>query len=247
MSYSWDKFLKPLTGTDTNIQIMNNDGIVTNTINAYSVINVFIKNNLINISLKSGRVIVLTFSTINESKLALPRLKMTLDNLRKKTPLFIDSDIKNFVKSETTDFFYQSSIPIGTYTDSINIGSFWYDTDTGFLYVYINDSLSGYNWVTAAGEIGPVGATGPQGNSFQFSGIISSSASLPLSATAGVSYIDETEGNLWIYNSNVSDWVNGGLIRGSSGTSGTSATSGTSGESGTSGTSGESGTSGTSE
>ena len=28
MSYSWDKFLRPLSSTDTNIQIMDNNGIM---------------------------------------------------------------------------------------------------------------------------------------------------------------------------------------------------------------------------
>lgn len=232
MIYSWDKFLRPLATTDTNIQIMNNSGIVTQTINPYAVINILIHNNTIRIGMKSGQIVIIPFSNMNESKLALPRIKQMVDSLQKKKPMFINNEIKNFVKSETTDFFYQSNTPTGSGTDLINVGSFWYDTDTGFLYVYISDELSGYNWVTAAGEIGPVGATGSQGYSYQFSGVISSSASLPISATAGISYIDELSGNLWVYNSNFSNWVNGGLVRGSSGTSGTSGSAGTSGTSG---------------
>ena len=246
MIYSWDKFLRPLATTDTNIQIMNNSGIVTQTINPYAVINILIHNNTIRIGMKSGQIVIIPFSNMNEAKLALPRIKQMVDSLQKKKPMFINNEIKNFVKSETTDFFYQSNTPTGSGTDLINVGSFWYDTDTGFLYVYISDELSGYNWVTAAGEIGPVGATGSQGYSYQFSGVISSSASLPISATAGISYIDELSGNLWVYNSNFSNWVNGGLVRGSSGTSGTSGSAGTSGSTGTSGTSGTSGSSGTS-
>jgi hypothetical protein len=233
MIYSWDKFLRPLTATDTNIQIMNNSGIVAQTINPYAVINILIHNNTIRIGMKSGQIVIIPFSNMNEAKLALPRIKQMVDSLQKKKPMFINNEIKNFVKSETTDFFYQSNTPTGSGTDLINVGSFWYDTDTGFLYVYI----------------GPVGATGSQGYSYQFSGVISSSASLPISATAGISYIDELSGNLWVYNSNLSNWISGGLVRGSSGTSGTSGesgTSGTSGESGTSGSSGSSGSSGTS-
>jgi hypothetical protein len=246
MIYSWDKFLRPLAATDTNIQIMNNSGIVAQTINPYAVINILIHNNTIRIGMKSGQIVIIPFSNINEAKLALPRIKQMVDSLQKKKPMFISNEIKNFVKSETTDFFYQSNTPTGSGTDLINVGSFWYDTDTGFLYVYINDELSGYNWVTAAGEIGPVGATGSQGYSYQFSGVISSSASLPISATAGISYIDELSGNLWVYNSNLSNWISGGLVRGSSGTSGTSGESGTFGTSGSSGSSGTSGTDGSS-
>ena len=163
MIYSWDKFLRPLAATDTNIQIMNNSGIVAQTINPYAVINILIHNNTIRIGMKSGQIVIIPFSNMNEAKLALPRIKQMVDSLQKKKPMFINNEIKNFVKSETTDFFYQSNTPTGSGTDLINVGSFWYDTDTGFLYVYINDELSGYNWITAAGEIGPVGATGSQG------------------------------------------------------------------------------------
>ena len=63
MSYSWDKFLRPLATTDTNVQVLDNNGVVTYTINPFSVINVFVKNNLVNVSLKSGRVISIPFSS----------------------------------------------------------------------------------------------------------------------------------------------------------------------------------------
>ena len=44
MSYSYDKFLRPITTTDKNIQIIDNTGIVKYTINPFSVINVMISN-----------------------------------------------------------------------------------------------------------------------------------------------------------------------------------------------------------
>jgi len=166
MSYSWDKFLKPLSSTDTNLQIMDDNGVVTHTINPYVILNVLINNNLLKISLRSSKVIIIPFSTINESKLALPLIKESIDTLNSKTPLFMSSDIKNYVDSVTDEFFYQDTTPIGTGTDVIKTGTFWYDTEFGFLYVYINDDLSGYNWITAVGEvgpIGPIGATGPAG------------------------------------------------------------------------------------
>lgn len=166
MSYSWDKFLRPLSDTDTNIQILNNNNVVTHTINPFVILNVLINNNLIKISLKSGKVITIPFSTINESKLALPRIKQNIDTLNKKAPLFVNNELKNYVNDVTDVFFYQSTIPTGTGTDSIKVGTLWYDTEFGFLYVYVNDEFSGYNWITAAGEAGatgPIGPTGPAG------------------------------------------------------------------------------------
>ena len=178
MSYSWDKFLKPLSDTDTNIRILDNNNVVTHTINPFVILNVLINNNLIKVSLKSGRVITIPFSTLNESKLALPRIKQYIDTLNKKVPLFVNNELKNYVNDVTDTFFYQSTIPTGTGTESIKTGTLWYDTEFGFLYVYVNDELSGYNWVTAVGEVGatgPIGPTGPAGatGSSAFDGVIS--------------------------------------------------------------------------
>lgn len=165
MSYSWDKFLKPLSETDTNIQVQDNKGIVTHTINPYAILNVLINNNIVKISLKSGKVITIPFSTMNESKMALPRIKQLIDSLNRKAPLFVNNELKNYVSSVTDAFFYQDSIPNGTGTDSIKVGTFWYDTEFELLYAYVYDEFSGYNWMTAAGvgPIGPIGPTGPAG------------------------------------------------------------------------------------
>jgi len=158
MSYSWDKFLRPQSETDTNIQIMDNNGSISYTINPYTVINVMINNNLVKVSLKSGKVIIIPFSTINESKLALPRIKQAIDRINKKTG-------KRYLSKLSKSFYYQDNQPEGTDTDFIEPGSFWYDTEYGFLYVYILDALSGYTWVTAAGEVGPIGPQGDVGDS----------------------------------------------------------------------------------
>jgi hypothetical protein len=164
MIYSWDKFLKPLSDTDTNIQIMDNNGNVTYTINPYSIINVQISNNQVKVGLKSSKVVIIPFSSINESKLALPRIKQMIDSLQKKSPLFVNNEIKNYVNSVNTQFFYQSDSPIGTGSDAIKIGSFWFETDDGQLYVYIyNEDMLQYGWWSAAGIDGPIGPTGADG------------------------------------------------------------------------------------
>jgi len=63
-------------------------------------------------------------------------------------------------------FYYQDAIPDGTGTDSINPGTFWYDTEYSLMYVYIDDALSGFNWISVAdsGIPGPMGPTGPSGH-----------------------------------------------------------------------------------
>lgn len=37
MSFSYDKFLRPLTDTDTNIQILDNNGHIVHTVNPFSI------------------------------------------------------------------------------------------------------------------------------------------------------------------------------------------------------------------
>ena len=57
MSFSYDKFLRPITSSDRYIQILDNTGKVEYTINSFSILNVFVNNNLLKINLKSGRAI----------------------------------------------------------------------------------------------------------------------------------------------------------------------------------------------
>ncbi len=153
MRYSWDKFLRPFSMNDVNVQVMNDDGVVTHTINPSTILNVMVNNNLVKVSLKSGRVVIIPFSTLNEAKMALPRIKQLISDLNKRTG-------RKYLNKLSKSFYYQSNIPDGTYTDFIEPGSFWYDTEFGFLYIYILDNISGYNWVTAVGEIGPQGDPG---------------------------------------------------------------------------------------
>ena len=223
MIYSWDKFLRPVSETDTNIQILNNSGVITNTINPFAIINVLIHNNIVRVSLKSGRVIDITFSTINESKMALPRIKQLIDKLQKKTPLYINNDLKNYINSVNSKFYYQDNIPVGSGTNSINPGSFWYDIEFGILYVYVYDTLSGYNWVTPVGDVGQNGTSGTSGNP----------GSQGPQGDDGHSAYD-----IWLDQDNIGNLdMFFSSISGTSGTSGLDGTSGTSGLDGTSGTS----------
>jgi hypothetical protein len=164
MIFSWDKFIRPLSGNDTNIQILDNLGISRYTINPFSVLNVAVYNNSVRVSLKSSRVISIPFSSLNEAKLALPRIKQAIDGLQSKTPIFINNEIKNYVSSVSLDFFYQTDEPEGTGTDKITVGSSWYDND-GSMYVYTKEG-DDYYWITPTGVIGPegpIGATGDAG------------------------------------------------------------------------------------
>jgi hypothetical protein len=92
--YSYNKFLRQLGPNDTNIQIQDNNGLLIWTIEPYSVLNVMVNNNLLKINLKN-KVIIIPFSSTNESKLALPLFQEYLDELKSRTPLLIDKKLEN--------------------------------------------------------------------------------------------------------------------------------------------------------
>ena len=89
MSFSYDKFLRPITSSDRYIQILDNTGKVEYTINSFSILNVFVNNNLLKINLKSGRAIEIPFISQNESKLAISRIQEQIDILTQKIPINI--------------------------------------------------------------------------------------------------------------------------------------------------------------
>jgi hypothetical protein len=159
MNYSWDKFIKPVASGDTNIQIIDNSNKVTFTINPYAVVNVFVNNNLVKVSLRSLKTITIPFSSINEAKLALPRIKQAFDLVTQQPPLFIQKDVKSYFNgiiggaTASNNFFYQDATPTAS---NITIGALWYDTTDGQLYIYVQTGV----WAAPLSEIGPTGATG---------------------------------------------------------------------------------------
>lgn len=81
MSFSYDTFLKPITASHSYIEILDTDLNVIYTIKPSSISSPMISNNLIKISLKSGKVITIDFSTTNESKDALLKLQSQIDEI----------------------------------------------------------------------------------------------------------------------------------------------------------------------
>lgn len=99
MSYSYDKFLRPITSSDKSIKILDNTNDIKYTIDPFVITNVSVTNNILRVSLKSLKVILLDFSTSNEAKIALIRIQEQIDVLTNKVPILIDKDIKNYVKT----------------------------------------------------------------------------------------------------------------------------------------------------
>ena len=109
MSYSYNKFLRPITSSDKSIKILDDTNDIKYTIEPFAIQNVSISNNILKINLKSKRIISLHFSTINEAKLALTRIQIQIDTLIKNVPHLIDRNVQNYVNA----LFDKVSIIVG--------------------------------------------------------------------------------------------------------------------------------------
>jgi len=97
MAYNYNTFLKPLNTGDKNILIFNESGELVYTINPFSILNTQVRGNIITISVKSGRTILLDFLNSNYALNALPILQDRVKTLTREVPNFIDKQVENWV------------------------------------------------------------------------------------------------------------------------------------------------------
>ena len=150
--FSYSTFLRPITESDRNIKIMGVDLVVKFTIEPFSIVNSSVSNNLLKINLKSNKSVTLEFSTSNESKLALIRLKEQIDILTEKIPLIIDKNIENYIDSK---IFSGPTGPQGPTGSQGPIGPIGASGPQG---IQGSQGIQGIQ-----GPQGIQGATGPQG------------------------------------------------------------------------------------
>ena len=97
MSFSYDNFIRPLTISDRTLKIYGDDGIVVYTVNPFSVKSISVYANNIRINLNTDRLIIINFSSNNEAKMSIGKLRTALDVLQNKEPLFISKEIQEYV------------------------------------------------------------------------------------------------------------------------------------------------------
>jgi hypothetical protein len=100
MAYNYNNFLRPLSTTDRNIQILDSNGKIKYTVNPFAVINTMVNNNVIKINLKNDKIIILDFFTSEQAKDAILQLQIQIDTLIGKTPIQIDKQIENYVLAQ---------------------------------------------------------------------------------------------------------------------------------------------------
>lgn len=120
MSYSLDRFIKPLIETDKIVNIYNNLNKPTYTINPVSVSRVYASGNLLKINLtKNNTVIILDFSDNSEAKQALLRLQSQFNLIKNR--LMSEDKAKEIAISQVQDSLdlsslYQSVVTGGTFS-----------------------------------------------------------------------------------------------------------------------------------
>jgi len=97
MAYNYNTFLKPLNTGDKNLLIFGDAGELVYTVNPFSVLNTQVRGNIITISVKSGRTILLDFLNSNYAIEALPILQDRIKALTREVPNFIDKQVENWV------------------------------------------------------------------------------------------------------------------------------------------------------
>jgi hypothetical protein len=98
MSYSLNRFLRPLKETDKTIRIFDDRNFPVHTVNPFSVLRVFVTNLNLNISLSGNRTIVLDFDSQGDTIEALSKFQSIVDQLRQKAPLIIDKETEKYVE-----------------------------------------------------------------------------------------------------------------------------------------------------
>ena len=122
MSYSYDKFLRPLTESDVTIKILDNTNDIKHNW-SFVIISTSISNNILKITLKSKSILI-DFSSINEAKLGLIRIKEQIDTLTQKVPNQIDKQTENYIKDYIGSTFNNVITDIIPSQDSVyNLGS----------------------------------------------------------------------------------------------------------------------------
>ena len=82
MSYSFNRFLKPLNESDKTIKIYDNRNYPVHTINPFSVLRLYVTNNNLSIVLTGNMIIVLDFLDSLESKESLIKLQSYVDAIK---------------------------------------------------------------------------------------------------------------------------------------------------------------------
>ena len=103
MSYNYNNFLRKISPSDRNIQVLDSTGVIKYTINPFSIINIMVSNNVLKINLKNDKIILIDFYSNTQAKYAIVQLQDQIDILTGNIPFAIDKDIENYVQNQISN------------------------------------------------------------------------------------------------------------------------------------------------
>ncbi len=98
MSYSLNRFLRPLKENDKTIRVFDDRNYPVHTINPFSVLRIFVTNSNLNVALSGNRTIVLDFQSHEETKEALSKLQSFIDQLKQTAPVVVDKETEKYIE-----------------------------------------------------------------------------------------------------------------------------------------------------
>ena len=101
MAFSLNNFLGAYKSQDKLLKIYDSNGLLLKTIDPFKIVTSFASNNLLILKNRTSTT-TLDFSTSTDAKLALEKIQAAITILTNKSPLFVDSNIKNFVSDSLT-------------------------------------------------------------------------------------------------------------------------------------------------
>lgn len=96
MSYSYNRFLKPLNESDKTIKIYDDRNYPVYTINPFSVLQIYVTNNNLCIALSSSKLIIINFISNEEAKVSLVKIQSYVDQLKQST-VVIDNEQQDYI------------------------------------------------------------------------------------------------------------------------------------------------------
>lgn len=115
MSYSLERFIKPVVETDKIVAIYNNLNVPTYSINPFSVLRVYVTDNLLKVTVNKLSVIILDFKTNDEAKKALYNLQTQFDYIKRKS--IKEAQVKEEAISQVT-----SSVDFTQIYNNVSVG-----------------------------------------------------------------------------------------------------------------------------
>ena len=98
MSYSYNRFLKPLSESDKTIKIYDDRNFPVHTVNPFAVLRIYVSGNNLSVALSGNRIIVLDFPNAEECKEGLAKLQSYVDRLKAVAPVIIDKGVDSYVE-----------------------------------------------------------------------------------------------------------------------------------------------------